>query len=277
VLKVGSAVRGISIGDHVLLTYNHCGACGPCQQEKPYQCSDIRQRNFGCKRPDGSDYIHYENQPVSGCFFGQSSFCNPAIVQEASCVKIDPSLPLSRLCTLGCGFQTGAGAVFNLVKPVDHQVQSLAIWGCGGVGLAAIMAANAIKNGHPGVLDRIIAIDINEERLELAKSFGATDAINSRQPDVERRLGEVTEGRGPDAAIDCTGLVPVVNQMIQSLGAGGMAVTVGGPPPGQQASIDVFPFLLNCKTYVGCHQGNSYSRKVSTEAEAALIEWNFWG
>lgn len=223
----------------------------------------MHARNFGGQRPDGSQTVHFESGPLHSCFFGQSSFCNPAVVQAASCVKIRADLPLSVVCALGCGFQTGAGSVFNVIKPVQRKIRYLAVFGAGGVGLAAIMAAHLLRNENPGVLEAIIVVDVQEARLGLAKQLGATHIINSRTDDLRKRVAEITNDASLDAAVDCTGVIAVVNDMISLIGPGGLAVTVGGPTPGLTASVDVFDMLIGAKTYRGCHQGNAYAKTVS--------------
>ncbi|GKZ67107.1 NAD/NADP dependent alcohol dehydrogenase [Aspergillus niger] len=260
---VGSAVTDLVVGDHVVLSYNYCKTCLSCRAGKTFHCSDIRARNFGSQRPDGSQTVISDDglkDTISTCFFGQSSFCNPAVVQEACCVKVDKDLPLSVLCSFGCGFQTGTGSIFNVVRPIERQARSLLVFGLGSVGAAAIMAAKVQAEDCPEVLDTIIAVDVVDEKLSMALELGATHVINSAKEDLERRVAEITHGQGIDAAVDCTGVISVVNSTVRLVGAGGVAVTVGGPPAGLKASIDVFDMLINCKTYIGCHQGNAYSK-----------------
>ncbi|PYH76970.1 GroES-like protein [Aspergillus uvarum CBS 121591] len=258
---VGSAVTDFVVGDHVVLSYNHCTTCSSCRSGKTFQCLEMRERNFGGQRADGSQtVISDDSNRISTCFFGQSAFCNPAVVQEACCVKVDKDLPLSVLCSFGCGFQTGTGSVFNVVRPVERKTRSLLVFGLGSVGVAAIIAAKILAEDNPGVLDTIIAVDIVDDKLSIALELGATHIINSAKEDLKGRLAEINNGEGLDAAIDCTGVIAVVNSMVSLVGAGGVAVTVGGPPPGLKASIDVFDVLINCKTYHGCHQGNAYSK-----------------
>src|ERR1700733_3103651 len=122
--------------------------------------------NFSGGRHDGSKTMKWKEQPINANFFGQSSFSNPAIVQETSCIKVDSSLPLEVLAPMGCAMQTGAGAVFNVVKPVENKTRSLVIFGVGGVGCAAIMAAKALSaDNQPSILRKIIAVDLRAERL----------------------------------------------------------------------------------------------------------------
>lgn len=260
---VGSKVKDYQPGDQVLLSYNFCGQCPSCQTKQTYHCHTAQQQNFGGRRQDGTSTIVSQGEPISTCFFGQSSFSNPAIVQEASCVKIDKKLPLEVICALGCGFQTGTGSVYNVVKPLERRIRHLAVYGIGGVGCAAIMAANHLRKSTQDVTFEIVAIDVHSTRLELAKDLGATHVINAANEVGKEALMRITHGQGIDAAIDCTGNINVVNDMIESVGFGGIAVTVGGPSPGTKASVDVFDMLIKCKTYTGCHQGNAYAKEVS--------------
>jgi len=260
VKELGSAVSDLSVGDHVVLSYNSCGGCRHCLKDDNFRCLEIMKRNFGGQRADGSQTIAWEGKPVSSCFFGQSSFCNPAVVQANSCVKVDSSLDLAVVCSLGCGIQTGAGAVFNVVKPVEQDVRSLGIFGLGAVGCAAVMAANIISQANPRALVQIIAVDVNKSRLELAEALGATHTINPAEEDVKTRLLEITMGEGLDSAVDCSGVLSVINIMIESIGAGGTAVTIGNPGNDSKASVPILPFISGAKSYRGTHQGNAHSK-----------------
>ena len=261
--EIGTSVSDLAVGDHVVLSYNSCGKCRHCQKRDNFRCVEIMKRNFGGKREDGSQTLSWKGEPVASCFFGQSSFCNPAIVQASSCVKVDSSLDLAVVCSLGCGVQTGAGAIFNVVKPVERDIRSLGVFGLGAVGCAAVMAANIVSQENPTVLGQIIAIDVNEDRLKLAKELGATHTINPEKEDVKVRLSELTRQEGLDAAVDCSAVLSVVNMMIESIGAGGMAVTIGNPGNDSKASVPILPFIAGAKTYCATHQGNADSKSVS--------------
>jgi aryl-alcohol dehydrogenase len=263
VKEIGPAVSDLAVGDHVVLSYNYCGRCRHCLKDDNFRCLEIMKKNFGGERDDGSQTVRWEGRPVSSCFFGQSSFCNPAVVQANSCVKVDSSLDLAVICSLGCGIQTGAGAIFNVVKPVAKDVRSLGIFGLGAVGCAAVMAANIISEDNPKALVQIIAIDVNQSRLKLAESLGATHTINPTEEDVKTKLNEITVGEGLDAAVDCSGVLSVINTMIESIGAGGTAVTIGNPGNDSKASVPILPFIAGAKTYCATHQGNAYSKSVS--------------
>lgn len=179
-------------------------------------------------------------------------------------MKVDKKYPLEVLAPLGCGVQTGAGAVFNVVKPIENETRSLIVFGIGGVGSAALMAAHSLHVDNPELLTTIIAVDTQPDRLALAKELGATDAVHSSNTDeVIAEIRRITAGEGADAAVDCTGAVPVINFMVKVLGAGGIAVSVGAPPAAAEISIQVFPFINGCKRYQASNQGNSLSREVS--------------
>ena len=263
ILEVGADVSDLAVGDHVVLSYDSCGSCRHCKDERNYQCIEAMKRNFGTRRSDQTQAIKWKGNPISSSFFGQSSFCNPAVVQAGSCVKVNNSLDLSVVCSLGCGIQTGAGAIFNVVKPAENKVYSLAIFGLGAVGIAALMAAKIIAEDNPGVLTTIIVVDMNESRLKLAKELGATHVIDPSTTEVKKEMLKITNQAGVDAGVDCTGVLPVINEMIELIGHGGRAVTVGNPPAGAKASVEIFPFILGSKAYSASHQGNAYSKSVS--------------
>ncbi|OBT80706.1 hypothetical protein VF21_00339 [Pseudogymnoascus sp. 05NY08] len=260
VREVGANVDNVQVGDHVLLSYSYCNQCRHCQRGKTYQCVKMAERNFAACRPDGSSPMEWRGASLRGCFFGQSSFSSVALVQATSCVKVDKDMPLASLAPLGCGVQTGAGAVYNVLRPVDAGMKSVVIFGIGGVGSAAIMAAKVISEDHAGILTTIIAVDLSEERLELAKQLGATHVINpSTTESVVEAIHRITGPDGLEGAIDCTGVVAVINDMIVALGPGGRAVTIGAPPASAKMSIQVFPFINGCKSYEGSNAGNSNS------------------
>jgi aryl-alcohol dehydrogenase len=263
VKKIGSAVVHLVPGDHVVLSYNSCGKCRHCHKQNNFRCLEIMKRNFDGRREDGSQTVSWDGKPASSCFFGQSSFCNPAVVQANSCVKVDSSLDLAAVCSLGCGVQTGAGSIFNVVKPVERDVRTLGIFGLGAVGCAAVMAAHILSQDNPRVLSQIIAVDVNESRLQLAKELGATHTINPAKEDVMTRLINVTEQEGLDAAVDCSGVLTVINSMIGSIGAGGIAVTIGNPGNDSKASVPILLFIAGAKTYCASHQGNTDSKSVN--------------
>lgn len=192
--QVGKGVKDVKRGDHVVLSYQSCGRCRQCRSGHPTDCEYFYEANFGFGRLDGSNAL--QRSGVSGHFFGQSSFATHALATERNLVKVPKDLPLEVLAPLGCGMQTGASTVMNSLEVPDRA--SIAIFGTGAVGLAAVMAAR-IVGANP-----IIAVDINPVRLELALELGATHAVDNRHDDVISRITGIT-GSGVDYVLEITG------------------------------------------------------------------------
>lgn len=233
---VGSLVTSVAVGDSVVLSADSCGVCGQCLVGRPAYCRDFYNRNFAGTRSDGSTALKDGDTAVSSHFFGQSSFASHVNVAVRSVVKVDNELPLELLGPLGCGLQTGAGAVINSldVRPGS----SIAVFGTGAVGCAALMAAAAVG------ATTIVAIDIVDSRLETAKELGATHMINSRSMDVAAEISRITGERGVDYALDTTGLPAVLRQGADILGTGGTVALVGAPAPGTEVTFEVGASLL---------------------------------
>jgi aryl-alcohol dehydrogenase len=178
--QVGPAVRGLEPGDHVVMSFRSCGDCAKCTAGQVGYCDQTLLLNYMGMRMDGSTSIKRAGSPVFGSFFGQSSLAAHALAYADNCVKVDPELDLTLLAPYGCGFQTGAGTVLNVLRP--SRDDSLVVYGVGAVGLAAIAAAAA-----EGV-DSIIAVDPLASRREVAARFGATtlDPTEGDQGIVER-------------------------------------------------------------------------------------------
>lgn len=233
---VGSLVTSVAVGDSVVLSANSCGVCGQCMAGRPAYCADFFGRNFAGTRSDGSTALKDGDTAVSSHFFGQSSFSTYVNVAARSVVKVDSGLPLELLGPLGCGLQTGAGAVINAldVRPGS----SIAVFGTGAVGCAALMAAAAVG------ATTIIAIDIVDSRLATAKDLGATHMINSGSMDVAAEVAQITHEQGVDYALDTTGIPAVLRQGADILGTGGTVALVGAPAPGTEVSFEVGASLL---------------------------------
>lgn len=258
VLEVGSAVSSVSPGDKVLLSFSHCESCAPCRSGHPAYCYDFNLRNFGGKRPDGSGAIVKQEgntqTAVFSQFFGQSSFARHALVHRSTLVKVPPETDLALLAPLGCGVQTGAGAVMNSLDV--REGSSLAVFGVGSVGMSAVLAGKIRK------AKMIIAVDLQPARLELAKRLGATHAILGTG-DVVAEMRKICPPVGVDFAVDCTGSTAVIKTMIDSLGTRGRGATAGAPGFGAHVSVDVMEHLTYGKEYVGCCEGDSLPSKVS--------------
>lgn len=216
--KIGASVVGVQPGDHVVLSFSYCGHCENCRAGHPGMCLHFNELNFDGANYDGTHRIHTTTGQDISTFFGQSSFSTYAVADEHSVVKVDPDADLRLLGPLGCGIQTGAGTVLNYLKPKFGE--SLVIFGTGAVGLSAMMAAKILG------LDHIIAVDIFDNRLTLAKELGATETINSKGIDVEAAVREILPN-GADYTIDTTGVSPVVKSAVHVLKPAGECVLVG--------------------------------------------------
>lgn len=214
--KVGDNVTNFEVGDHVLLSFAACGECESCHSGNPAYCERFMELNMGGEMEDHTHRLHQDEKELSN-FFGQSSFATYSIVNARNAVKVDKNVDLALLGPLGCGIQTGAGSILNVLKPEFGS--SLVVFGTGAVGLSAIMAAKIIGCQH------IIAVDIHDSRLNLAMELGATATINSKNEDALEKIKEIT-GSGAHYVFDSTGVPPVVIQGIQALRARGHFVTV---------------------------------------------------
>ncbi|PKS08388.1 hypothetical protein jhhlp_005332 [Lomentospora prolificans] len=250
VLQVGSEVTSVAPGDKVLLSFSHCETCGPCKSGHPAYCYTFNQRNFPGTRADGSRAMLSADgsKPLFSSFFGQSSFARHTLVHKSCLVKVPPETNLSLFAPLGCGVQTGAGAVMNTLDV--KQGSTLAVFGAGSVGMSAIMAGK-IRGAKT-----IIAVDLQPSRLDLAKRLGATHGVLGSANVVEE-IRKICPPVGVDFAVDCTGSTKVIENMIESLGTRGRAATIGAPGFGMKVSVDVMNHLTLGREYVGCCEGDS--------------------
>ena len=244
--KIGAQVSKVKPGDHVATSFISCGTCPKCKSGMPAWCSDFKRLNFGGRRADGSTNITKNGETVYGSFFGQSTFSTYSLVNERNVVKVPTDIPLEILSPLGCGIQTGAGGVINTLKAQPGS--AIAIFGIGSVGLSAIMAA--VVSG----CTKIIGIDIVEERLKLAKEFGATDVINSGKVNAVEEIQKQTGG-GIEYTLECTGVPQVLRQAVDSLILGGTCGLIGVAPMGVEVSLDM-QTLLDARTVRGVIEGD---------------------
>ncbi|PPT77470.1 alcohol dehydrogenase [Xanthomonas arboricola pv. populi] len=246
---VGPAVKALKVGDHVVLTYGACGHCKPCSGGHGAYCKDFFALNFGGGDLHGDTALQDpQGQPLHDHFFAQSSFATLALVRENNAIKVPEDAPLELLGPLGCGIQTGAGAVINSLKV--RPGSSFASFGAGAVGLSAVMAARVAG------ATTIIAIDVVPSRLELALELGATHTINSREVDVVEAVRAITGG-GAEFALESTGRPEVLAQGIEALGGLGMIGVVGAPKLGTMAEFDVNNLLLGGRSIRGIVEGDS--------------------
>jgi aryl-alcohol dehydrogenase len=249
---VGEAVTEVVPGDHVIMTYMWCGHCHTCESGHPAHCENMGALNFAGGRLDGSTATRdASGHAVHDHFFGQSSFSTFALANEKNIVKVDKDAPLELLGPLGCGIQTGAGAV---LQALDVKAgTSFVAFGAGAVGLAAVMAARVAG------ATTIIAVDITPSRLELALEIGATHVINSRETDPVARIREITGG-GADYTLECSGRAEVLRQAIDSLGFLGACGIVGATREGTEASFNVNEVMIPGRRIIGIVQGDVISK-----------------
>jgi len=234
VAAVGEGVTRLAVGDHVVLSGSSCGHCTSCQNNLPSYCYEMLPRNFGGLRTDGTSALSHEGERVFGHFFGQSSFAQLSIASERTAVKVPKDVPLEILGPLGCGVITGAGAIINSLRV--RAGQTLAVFGTGGVGLSAVMAARLVGAA------RIIAIDVLPQRLALAQELGATDVVDARDGDPVPRIRALI-GSGVDVSFNTTSAPEVFTQSLECLAMCGLAGFVTAPRGEWQPAM--FPMLAH--------------------------------
>jgi aryl-alcohol dehydrogenase len=236
---IGASVTRTHPGDKVLLSFTSCGHCAGCRNGHPAHCDSHLMLNLlGGRRADGSSTVTHDSGELNAHFFGQSSFSTIVIADERSVVVLPPDTTnedLTVFAPLGCGFQTGAGAVLNVLVPRPGSV--IAITGAGAVGLAAAMAAKMTPASKIVVIDRV------RSRLDLALEVGATDVIDTSDIDVREGLLNLTDGRGADYIVETTGNVSVLESSLRALATGGTCAVIGAPRAGSTASFDVNQLL----------------------------------
>ncbi|MDT3399401.1 NAD(P)-dependent alcohol dehydrogenase [Streptomyces sp. B1866] len=258
VLAVGPSVTSVAPGDAVALSFASCGACLACHTGQPVRCAHWPALNlFGGSRLDGSATLRgtgrYADAPLHGHFFGQSSFATLALTSERAVVRVPAGLPPEVAAPLGCGVQTGAGAVLNVLRPAPGD--ALAVFGAGSVGLSAVMAARLTA------ATRIVAVDPHPARRELARELGATDVVDPGARDPAAELAGLTGGAGVACALETSGLPDVLRQAVDALAVGGTCAVVGAPPAGTEARFDVPRMLDRGPRIVGVNQGGAVPRR----------------
>ena len=248
VVAVGSAVRKVAPGDHVVLTFNSCGQCAACLSGELAKCELSFPLNLRGARLDGSHALQCAHGEIHDQFFGQSAFATYALAQERNTVKVPHDVPLELLGPLGCGIMTGSGAVLNSLRVGPGQ--SLVVFGSGAVGLAAVMAARVAG------ATTIIAVDIVTSRLDLALELGATHVIDSHDGDLVARIMDIT-GNGADFTLDTTGRADVMQMAVAGLRIGGTCGILGVSPPGTSLAIDTNLFIGMSRQLRGILAGDS--------------------
>jgi aryl-alcohol dehydrogenase len=243
---IGDDVDHVAVGDNVVLSFANCGSCPACDIGRLPYCFDFATHNMAGVRSDGSTaFTDTSGEPIRSHFFGQSSFASHSVVSQRSVVKVDTAHDLTRLGPLGCGVQTGAGAILNTL---DVQAgQSVVITGAGALGLSAVMAAKVAGAGQ------IIAIDRHANRLELATRYGATTTLSGSPEEVTAGIREAT-GAGADCAFDTTGNAAIVRASFEGLNNLG---TIGLAGVGFGDITFDFISLIGGRTITGVMEGDS--------------------
>ena len=248
--RVGKNVRSVAPGDRVVITVApYCGKCPACRMGVPTSCeTDPQTAMLMGTMADGTKRLRNKDGQELSHFMAQSSFAEYAVVEESATVKVRDDAPLDVVCLLGCGASTGIGAVIN--KARVRAGSSVAVFGCGGVGLAAIMAAKLV-GAHP-----IVAVDLLDSKLEVAREFGATHVVNASRDDPVLKIAAECNG-GVDYSFEAIGSTSVMTQAFHSVYArpGGMAVVLGLAPIGQTFSIEAWRFMREV-VITGCTVGS---------------------
>lgn len=252
---VGEEVRGIAVGDHVVMSFRSCGSCAPCRAGDVGYCEQNIPLNYMGMRADGTTTMRRGEETVFGSFFGQSSFARHSLAYADNCVVVPKDLDLALLAPYGCGFQTGAGTVLEVLRPTADQ--SLVVFGAGAVGLAAVAAACGSGAG------KVVAVDPVADRRRLAEQYGAEALDPVLEGDaVVDRVKELTGG-GASYAIDTTALPAVVLQAQRSLRSRGTLVALGLGAP--EYTIDAIDLLSSGKVVRSSIEGDADPKRMIPE------------
>ena len=246
--EVGKQVTYVKPGDHVICCLSvFCGTCARCMSGHPNLCSNKEATQ---RKPGDKPRISQKGQPVNQ-FLDISSYCEKMLLHENAVVKIREDLPLDRAALIGCGVTTGVGAVLNTAK--IEPGSTVAVFGAGGVGLAAIQGAR-IAGAR-----KIIAIDMFEGKLAMAKRLGATDTVDASSSDPVDEIRKLTGGAGVDYSFEAIGLKKVAEQAFLAIKPGGTATVIGMIPVGQKVELDGYMFLTERKLQ-GSNMGSNRFR-----------------
>ncbi len=236
VVEVGPGVTSVAVGDHVIPLYTpECGKCKFCLSGKTNLCQAIRATQGKGLMPDGTTRFSKNGKPIFH-YMGTSTFSEYTVLPEISVAKISKDAPLDKVCLLGCGITTGIGAVLNTAKVTPGS--TVAVFGLGGIGLSVIQGAVMAK------ASRILAIDINEDKFEMARMLGATDCVSPKKYDkpIQDVIVDLTDG-GVDYSFECIGNVNVMRSALECCHKGwGESIIIGVAGAGQE--ISTRPFQL---------------------------------
>ncbi len=244
--KIGEGVTSVKPGDHVILPVIFtCGKCRYCVEGQPALCSEVLPAHLMGTLPGGGKRLHKDNQDLH-IFYSQGSFAEYVVVHERTAVKVRDDVPLEVACLFSCGVTTGLGSVIN--RAGLRSGETIVVYGCGGVGLSCIMGAKLAGAG------KIVAVDVLDNKLELAEELGAEFLINAAKEDPQQRVMQITGG-GADYAIESVGNVKTMAQAFGSIHSAGTCVLVGAAPMLDVLGLLPYEFLLG-KTLKGSLLGN---------------------
>ena len=247
--RVGGAVTNVAPGDHVIMYSPACGSCPACASRLPGYCDSSRRiKMSGLLRSGAKPLRRDDGSEVHGAFFQQSSFATHSLCTAGNVVRVPKDVPFETLAAFPCGVNTGAGAVFNVLKPQANE--SFALFGAGSVGLAGLMAAR-IAGCAP-----IVAVDLHPNRLALARELGATHTIDARSEDPVEAIRRITGGRGARHVLEAAGEPKALRLAIDATMVRGACCLVGSARPKIEVPLEM-AVLQWGRTVRGCIQGDA--------------------
>ncbi len=247
--EVGKDVRHLKPGDHVVLSWvENCGRCHFCIAGHAHLCDAMMASMMS-----GGELVFRKGDTHIARMAGVASFAERTVVRGNAAIKIPDDVPFDRACLVGCGVMTGVGAAMNTAKVQPGD--TVAVFGCGGVGL------NAIQGAVLCGASRVIAVDLAPAKLELAKTFGATDVVNGKDGGAPDQIRALTNGLGVDFAFEVIGIPAVITEAYMSLKRGGKVIVVGVPPMGEMVQIPGQMISLEEKSIVGSLYGSANMKR----------------
>ncbi|GAA0574508.1 NAD(P)-dependent alcohol dehydrogenase [Actinomadura livida] len=243
--RVGDRVTSVAPGDHVALSFTSCGRCRPCLTGSPGYCLRFDALNFSGRRPDGTSAVSLGGTEINAHFLGQSAFADHVVAPERAVVPIGKDADLTLAGPFGCGFQTGAGGVLNVLRPSPGS--SIAIFGAGSVGIASVLAA-ALSG-----CTTVAVVDLNAERLATAESLGATHGVTGGEGAAEELRSIAPDGF--DFVLETTGRADVLRTGVEALAPLGRCGVIGVGPSAEM-SFD-WRSVLNGRTITGIIGGGA--------------------
>jgi len=251
--EVGPDVRGLAAGDRVVLCWvQQCGSCFYCRGGQPHLCEVGGRVNARFRMPDGTTRVHHAGVDLQA-FSGLGAMAERVVAPAAAVVRLPEDLPPERAALIGCAVMTGVGAVLNTAAVVPGS--RVAVFGCGGVGL------NVIQGAVLAGAETVVAVDVQPRKLEFARAFGATHAVDASRQDPVAAIRELTAGRGADYAFEAAGRKDSVEQAYTATRRGGTCVVIGIGSKSESASVNLFFLPLLDKRLVGCWFGGTDVRR----------------